>query len=552
MFPQITPRCSFVILKCLYEIIVCTFLFFQVLLLNGCNTYTTLDPRAPGKQQNGVVDQTAEHYGQPYFLPKGLIRLVIKPEAAPGGAGGGSSSAAANANSVTINNFSGATPSESPGSPTTKSPAGAQDVAKQKEGAKEDDLVTPVAYAISVTRVIVPDQSQGPFTAKYNTNWFYSDNINIGVTDDGLLTTLTSDISDRTSQIIYNVADTAKNAVEAAAYLGSKKGAPRPARAVRYRRLNIDVTFDPFNESDVRSVKALFNDVPTDEALYLSPFKFNLSRVQTGSMPGERAYLFPRKPKAAGLWFRELTPVEVILSATTPTFIKQVRSQRRLPIRDEAKRAELKKQRDQLVANAPADSASPEEKKKYKDALVILNNELNTLKGVTSEQLSSTEETAISQEISRAVRLVVTVPNKERTFAFNIPRNAFVQNKKLNLTISSGLLTKVELLKPSEAEGFSQIPLTVSQKILQLPKDLLSIRTEQVNAARDQAAAANAAFNSQQQLQQSTASRQDALKTAELTAEKNRLQAEIDVLKKQKELIQVQGTAPTTTPTPSP
>jgi hypothetical protein len=533
-------------------------LAFQLLWLSGCNTYTSENPRGVNGQGQ-AVDETANHYGQPYFLPKGLIHLVIKPEASGGGTSTANATSANTPSSVTISNYNGIgpTPSPTPGA-SPAGPAGSDAVSKEKEQAtaKEDDFVSPKAYTITASRVIVPDQSQGPFTARYNTNWFYSDNISIGVTDDGLLTTLAADLSDRTPQIIYNVADTAANVVKAMAYASFKR-AQETAKAVKYRRLNIDVTFDPFDKNDVKAVRALFDNVTTDEAIYLSPFVFDLSRVPTGSLPGESAYLSERKPKGAGLWFRELTPVEIILTASTDAFIKKVSSQRKLPIKDAEERVAINAKIKKLKDNPPNNSAPKEEQDKYKQALKEANDELKKLKGVSGEELASAETIAITQQTSRSTRLVISVPNKERTFAFNIPRSAFVQNKKLNLTISSGLLTKVELVKPSEAEGFSQIPLTVSQKLLQLPKDLLTIRTEKVNAARDQSAAANAAFNSQEQLQQSIATRQDALKTAELTAEKNRLQAEIDLLQKQKALIQAQGAnnpplAPGSIPTPTP
>jgi len=124
--------------------------------------------------------------------------------------------------------------------------------------------------------------------------------------------------------------------------------------------------------------------------------------------------------------------------------------------------------------------------------------------------------------------------------SFNVPRSAFVQNRKLNLTIGDGLLTKVELTKPSEAEGFSEIPLKLSQKLAALADDVLTLRTKHETAAQSQNAADLAAFNSQTDLQKAIATRQDALQTAQLQAEKARLQAEIDLLNQRKALLQAQ------------
>jgi hypothetical protein len=463
----------------------------QLVSLDGCNTFTTLDPRTVDRR-GYIVDETANHYGQSYFLPKGLIRLVIKPEGSSSGGPAGSGTS-----SVTINNYSGATP------PTPK-PAGADEVAKQKAGDNADDLTAPKAYSITVTRVIVPDRSQGPFTARYNPNWFYADNTSIGVTDDGLLTTFAADLSDRSSQVLFNLVDTATNAARIAAYFASQKDVRQTALKVRYRRLNIDVTFDPFVPADVAKVYALFESKPSVDAIYVSPITFHLHRVDVGSARGVGAFLSERRPKSSGLWFRELTPVEMTFTADT----------------------------DEMLAEVGRRRVSEK---------------------IPKETTIEAENNAFGQHIARTTRLVVSVPNPKRAFAFNISRSAFVQNKKITLTIGNGMLTKVEMVKPSEAEGFSLIPLTISQKLLQLPKDLLSIRTERINAARDQNAAAYAGFNSQTQLEQAIATREDSLKKAQLTAEKERLQAEIDLLQKQRALVQAQaGNLPGPSPTPAP
>jgi hypothetical protein len=93
------------------------------------------------------------------------------------------------------------------------------------------------------------------------------------------------------------------------------------------------------------------------------------------------------------------------------------------------------------------------------------------------------------------------------------------------------LLTKVSINKPSEAEGFSEIPLTLSKKLAELPKDILTLRTQtttpntaknSVNTQSEQAAAGPAVEIEKQ--------------TAQLKAEADKLDAEAKLIQAQRAL----------------
>jgi hypothetical protein len=128
-------------------------------------------------------------------------------------------------------------------------------------------------------------------------------------------------------------------------------------------------------------------------------------------------------------------------------------------------------------------------------------------------------------------RFVSIVPNKSRVYAYNIARSAFVQNKQTNLTISDGQLGAMHLVKPSEAEGFSEIPLELSKKLLALPNSVLTYRKQLITGQGDLSAAKLNAFNAQESLHNAVATggatEQQALVNSEAATLKAKA-AEID------------------------
>ena len=70
---------------------------------------------------------------------------------------------------------------------------------------------------------------------------------------------------------------------------------------------------------------------------------------------------------------------------------------------------------------------------------------------------------------------IITLPNKAPILAVDVKRAAFVE-KDTQLTFESGMLTKVDINKPSEALGFIQIPIDIAKAIVGIPSALLDFK----------------------------------------------------------------------------
>jgi hypothetical protein len=185
--------------------------------LTACSTYKTLDPRQDKLTSSGRslgVDQTVGQYGQPYYLPKGLVHLIIKQE-----------SSSTSPNSLTPSTASSANNNSQVVTVNTGPPQNSNLPDNTDDGTK------PVPYKITVDTVIVPDLTTGPYLARYEQNWLYAENVSLGVTPDGLLTTVSTTASDRTAQILSNIEDTAINIGKFAAQGGFPLlGSPKAER----------------------------------------------------------------------------------------------------------------------------------------------------------------------------------------------------------------------------------------------------------------------------------------------------------------------------------
>jgi hypothetical protein len=528
--------------------------------LTACSTYKTLDPRQDKLTSSGKprgVDETDGQYGQPYYLPKGLIHLVIKPE------GGSSPSNTPPSTASSANNNSQV---------VTVNTAAPQQ--QQNQQPNPDDGTQPVAYKITVDRVIVPDFTTGPYLARYEQNWLYAENVSLGVTDDGLLTTVSTTASDRTAQILSNLEDTAINVAKFAVQGGllasrfPEKGEVRPViPRVRYKRLNVDVTFDPLDPNSVAGVKEIFKDevitnLVEGNTTLVSPFDFELTTAYSAGNP-----LRPKQPGVTGLWFRETTPVQLVLRQRTSAFPAAVQKSLRAvraavasyqqavtaakadndiaannskasaaaqsaaqsAVAVTGQKTEDQKTRDLADLDAAKKTAAEDSVKASNAAtkLNTLNDTLTAAKAV----LTNLNATAAAPTISRSATFIKAVPNPDRVFSFNISRSAFVQNKKIDLTITNGLLTKVTLNKPSEVEGFSEIPLDLSKKLLELPKDLLTIRTQTTSSA-----AAKNTVNAETKQAATESPAQSQAVTDQLKAEAARLEAETKLIQDQRAL----------------
>jgi hypothetical protein len=342
----------------------------------------------------------------------------------------------------------------------------------------------------------VPDHETGVLYVHYNQNWFYSEEVKIAVNDKNLLSTAETTSSDRTAQVIYNLVDTAANVYKfsQAGFNPFAAGDPTKAigkkgigRKVMYKDVNVDFRFDPFDARDLRKLADLFTDDTTPEAYYVSPFYV---RISTPDSVGVRQS--PKKPGSRkGLYFREPVPVQLEIVGRESRYLSLIR----------------------YAKNHATDA--------------------------TLQLLQVQEEATRGTVDHRAERLTFSAHNKERVFAYNVARSAFVSDKKQTLTIVDGSLRGIHLVKPSEAQGFTEIPLTLSQKLLDLPKGILTLRQEIATKQGEVAKAKGNTVNEQTSLNNALANQAMAQETARLQAEKAQVQAELDLLKLKKEVSEL-------------
>lgn len=538
------------------------------LALAGCSTYNTLDS---SRCVNGV-DETEGKYGQPYYLPKTLMRLTIRPA----GKGGEESkpAAATNVNTVTGGPVTVTVGGEKvvPGAAGAQQPtpvlAGPGAVVGNARPSTPPTTTTPAAdpppgsikYVITLTTETVPDYASGVLYLKQTPNWFYSEETKIAVNEKNLLTTTDTTSSDRTAQVIYNLADTAANitkALMASMDVGGGSGARARGvvKDVRYKTLNIDVRFDPFDETERRKVQALFGDSATSAkgVRYISPLDILFRWPGGGKTPVSRGKAPTRKN---GIFFRDPMTLEVVISGRERQMLDAV------DVNSMALRESLKAAKDAAASAKNAldrntEALKPEAlsaeaaltQKKVETIKARLEAEAALLQAAKQEKqlvaedlqkandtLETTEDRLLSSTEHHAETIAVPVLNKNRVFAYDIARSAFVQGKKHNLTITDGTLRGVTKFKPSEAEGFTEIPLRLSEKLLAFPKDLLTFRSEVSTKTADSLKSRTNAVNEQKNLTKALESQELEQETARLQAEKANVEAQLQLLQKQKEL----------------
>jgi hypothetical protein len=108
----------------------------------------------------------------------------------------------------------------------------------------------------------------------------------------------------------------------------------------------------------------------------------------------------------------------------------------------------------------------------------------------------------------------VALPNGGPIFAEDMSRAPAVKNT-VGLTIQNGMLTGVDPVHPSEANGYAQIPVAVLKTIVAIPSQLLTLRVQQVQNEGNLASAQSALAKGELDLIQN---RQQLAKAAEPAA----------------------------------
>jgi hypothetical protein len=139
-------------------------LFAFIFILTACSYYRTADTSVSGNRSPGVL----------YFLPKGLIRIVIQDTPA--------TPAASTATATT--NASKATPTPSQGGTDSST------------SAASGSFTTRV---IQVSGILVPDKNFGPYFLHYAPNALTDDTVDITVNGSQLLQTANAVSVDQTA-----------------------------------------------------------------------------------------------------------------------------------------------------------------------------------------------------------------------------------------------------------------------------------------------------------------------------------------------------------------
>jgi hypothetical protein len=100
-------------------------------------------------------------------------------------------------------------------------------------------------------------------------------------------------------------------------------------------------------------------------------------------------------------------------------------------------------------------------------------------------QLSSNEACKIS---GRKVLHRFAAPNDAPIYSVDTSRAPFVQ-KKVKYVVQNGMLTELQVVKPSEVLGAASIPVDLAKKIASIPAELLTFKLVQIQAENNLTAA---------------------------------------------------------------
>jgi hypothetical protein len=280
---------------------ICSLVSATMSLLAGCSVYhSSVNEGDSSSLGEGAV--LAHGALQPYFLPRGFIRLEIKETKA---AKQDESSKKTAAGGATGNDESDS--GKTAAADTKATGKGSNDATPTTpvEPTLPDMPVTDVAAAwsgtaqihIRLTTILAPDHRRGPIYSRFVGNALSHDQPKLDVNERHLLSSTTTTTEDKSAQIISDLTDTAINIVK----IGSLRMAPAPQKEVITEPIDIDITFDPMDFEAVRRVN--------DSISSSTGFSVHVNGQQS------RDYIAFRhsQPEEAGLRFRLPMACDVVL-----------------------------------------------------------------------------------------------------------------------------------------------------------------------------------------------------------------------------------------------
>lgn len=392
----------------------------SIILTYGCSSKILETTQQP--------DSGTSKLGTIYYLPKALIPITITVQEAPKspGSGGGSTNSPTSTtqsitNNVTVNN--------------------APPPAAKKEAASSSE--PSLQFSVTVkSNQIIPDTSKVYFL-EYSSEIAADDEVTISVNSNQLLQTNSAKSTDESGKAVVMVAKLIgevtklvatpipgettpfrlSRATPQAAKPQKKKKAEEPKYVCKLKPTTIETFLDP---SDASSLDAL-NKLARENGLPLD-FKITPDNKIKNPLPVATSCTHNKwdswfDDECSGIFFRASVPYRLTVSVNKGNTF------------------------DPLEINT-SDKAKP------------------------ADQLSCLAPESSSRD------LTVMAPNNGPVFSVDVSRAALV-SKKTELTITDGMLTKIDVNKPSQLIAGLQIPFDIVKNLASIPADILSLRIKQ-------------------------------------------------------------------------
>lgn len=367
-------------------------------------------------------DSRASKLGTIYYLPKALIPITITVQEASKSSvsGVGSTNSPASTtqsitNNVTVNN--------------------APPPAAKKEAASSSELSLQFSVTVKSNQII-PDTSKVYFL-EYSPENASDDEVTISVNSNQLLQTNSAKSTDESGKAVVMVAKLIGEVTKLVAIQGSGgittlsrliKVAPEPEKppkekyVCKLKPTTIETFLDPSDTSSLEALNKLVdaNGLPLD-------FKITPDNKTPNPLPDATSCIHKWgswfDDECNGIFFRASVPYRLTVS-------------------------------------------------------VNKDNKFDPLKISDSDKAKPANQLSCLTPESSSRDLTIMAPNNGPVFSVDVSRAALV-SKKTDLTITDGMLTKIDVNKPSQLVAGLQIPLDMVKELASIPADLLSLRIKQ-------------------------------------------------------------------------
>ncbi len=411
-------------------------LILSCLLIVGCSTAIVETRRitssfSDAKLSHARVDPpniNEDHIGVVYYLPKALIPISIQLNS---GSSNGAKPASTGASAQVTNSITNQEKVDS----QPKPPSGQSDRDKGKKKYQYTVTLKDLEY--------FPDTSY-PLFLEHNQDIFFEDDLDFEIGANQLLKSINTESTDKTGEVLVNLIDLAGTIAKMSTGVPSLPDADRrtDSRMDASATLENKYVCDPLVDNDIKAYldlakkstgnfyndfsKTEINNKLIDNKL---PIRIEVNRSHTSKVDIVEGLSY------SGVFVRSPIPYVVTVTISKKHFDKS-----KLPMHayDEEKDANVN---ENLIVVDP-------------------NKCLDKFDINESEQ-----------------KYLVMAPNDGPITRIDISRSSFI-TKTENLTISNGMLSKIDLVKPSQALGFIRIPVDMVKAIAEIPASIFSLKVE--------------------------------------------------------------------------